>query len=610
MTAKSATANDRLSTFLDELAELVGRAGFALSGPRREELIRLRDRLRHDLGNHAARARDLDAPLLVVLGGVTGAGKSTVTNTLAGRPVVATGVIRPTTTHPTLLCNPADRSWFTGPRILEALTRQLVAPEDLAGAPDVPGVLRIVPVDDVRPGLALLDAPDIDSVATANRDLADLLLDAADLWLWFTTVGKYADAESMAYLARAARRGTALVVVLTQVRDPDRDPVLDDFSGKLAGAGIRPDAVVTVPWVDGMRRGGDTAAGGALPPQAIGELSSWMDRLADPDERRQRRRRTLAGAMAALDGELAPLTAAVEHELEVARDLVGVIDERYDEAVARFAATVDDGLPLRGEVLGRWTDYVGSSRMLELTGRVTTQARRWVGDLLRGSSGAGDRRIEREMRVEIADTVTATMTQLADLAAHETVERWNGLPEGRALAGKPPGAGDGAGPGGAGRPSGGAGRPDGHERGFADRCRDAVRDWQDAVVQLVAEKGVQRRTRARWMSTAVNAVATGAIVVTLASTGGLTGAEAGIATAAGAANQALLVALLGERTVRWLVTESRRDLVRRFEDLLVPERRRLVQAVAAAAPDPGLPAELRRTVNEARPLLAPTGRPR
>ena len=82
-------------------------------------------------------------------------------------------------------------------------------------------------------------------------------------------------------------------------------------------------------------------------------------------------------------------------------------------------------------------------------------------------------------------------------------------------------------------------------------------------------------------------------MVALASTGGLTGAEAGIATAAGAANQALLVTVLGERTVRWLVSESRKDLVRRFEALLVPERRRLSAAVAAASPDPDLPGELR-----------------
>ena len=42
----------------------------------------------------------LDAPLLVVLGGSTGAGKSTITNSLVGADVSLAGVLRPSTTHP------------------------------------------------------------------------------------------------------------------------------------------------------------------------------------------------------------------------------------------------------------------------------------------------------------------------------------------------------------------------------------------------------------------------------------------------------------------------------------------------------------------------------
>ena len=566
--------DSNLATVLGELAEVIGRAEFSLAGDRRPDLVAVRDRLIEDVGNSAARARDIDAPLLVVLGGVTGAGKSTVANTLAGRALVATGVIRPTTTQPALLCAPADVAWFTGPRLLTGLSRQVVGREELADAPVSPGTLRVIPLDEFAPGLALLDAPDVDSVSANNRDLANLLLDAADLWLWFTTVGKYADEESMRYLARAQRRGTALVVVLTQLREADHDVVVDDFSGKLAAAGVRPAALVVIPWVETASRSG------MLPDDAMRSLRSWLDRLADPAERSRQRRQTLEGAVRALGSEVEPLIAATEAELQHARGLMAAVDDAYDDAVAAFAATVDDGLPLRGEILGRWTDFVGSTRMLELTGRVTTQARRWVTDLMRGSTNAGERRLEREVRTEVAETVTSTMIRLVDLAATDTLDAWEEVPGGRALA-----ADDAL---------------RGHEDDLPDRARAAVQAWQEAVVDLVAEKGVQRRTRARWMSTAINALATGAIVVALASTGGLTGAEAGIATAAGAANQALLVTVLGERTVRWLVTESRTDLVRRFSELLVPERRRRSGAVAAAAPDPDLPDRLRAAVARVR----------
>src|SRR4051794_32852268 len=55
----------------------------------------------------------LDAPLLVVVGGSTGAGKSTLVNSLVRAPVSAPGVLRPTTRSPTLVCHPDDATWFT-----------------------------------------------------------------------------------------------------------------------------------------------------------------------------------------------------------------------------------------------------------------------------------------------------------------------------------------------------------------------------------------------------------------------------------------------------------------------------------------------------------------
>ncbi|HYY10796.1 MAG TPA: hypothetical protein VE781_07640, partial [Kineosporiaceae bacterium] len=46
------------------------------------------------------RLRRLDAPLLAVVGGSTGAGKSTLVNSIARREVTRSGVLRPTTRSP------------------------------------------------------------------------------------------------------------------------------------------------------------------------------------------------------------------------------------------------------------------------------------------------------------------------------------------------------------------------------------------------------------------------------------------------------------------------------------------------------------------------------
>ncbi|GAC1488010.1 MAG: hypothetical protein NVS2B15_04200 [Pseudarthrobacter sp.] len=149
------------------------------------------------------RYRSLDAPLLAVVGGSTGAGKSTLVNALVGHPVTRSGAIRPTTRQPILLHHPADAGWFEGQRVLPTLSRirgtvsSDSLPASRAGAtPDAEAISSLVLVADqaVPRGIALLDAPDVDSISDDNRRLAGQLLAAADLWIFVTTANRYADA--------------------------------------------------------------------------------------------------------------------------------------------------------------------------------------------------------------------------------------------------------------------------------------------------------------------------------------------------------------------------------------------------------------------------------
>src|SRR3712207_8459577 len=64
------------------------------------------------------RLATIDAPLLAVVGGLTGAGKSTLVNSLVGRRVTAPGVISPTTRATVLVHHSSDARWFTDDRIL------------------------------------------------------------------------------------------------------------------------------------------------------------------------------------------------------------------------------------------------------------------------------------------------------------------------------------------------------------------------------------------------------------------------------------------------------------------------------------------------------------
>src|SRR5919204_3335274 len=84
---------------LDELSALVAAATFRapVSGDGEEHRRRLAWHLREYL---LPRVRDLEAPLVAVLLGSTGAGKSSLLNGLAGRRISPSGVIRPTTRRP------------------------------------------------------------------------------------------------------------------------------------------------------------------------------------------------------------------------------------------------------------------------------------------------------------------------------------------------------------------------------------------------------------------------------------------------------------------------------------------------------------------------------
>ena len=156
------------------------------------------------------RLATIDAPLLAVVGGSTGAGKSTLVNSLVRRRVTAPGVIRPTTRAPVLVHHSSDARWFTDDRILPGLARSTGSGAD-------PRSLQLVVEESMPPGLALLDAPDIDSVVAENRQLAAQLLAAADLWLFVTSAARYADAVPWDFLISAAERSAAVAVVLDRV---------------------------------------------------------------------------------------------------------------------------------------------------------------------------------------------------------------------------------------------------------------------------------------------------------------------------------------------------------------------------------------------------------
>jgi hypothetical protein len=109
---------------LSALRERVDAARFPFPLPGAARARRTRQELIAQLDDYLVpRLRAPEAPLLAVVGGSTGAGKSTLVNSLVGRRISPSGVLRPTTRVPVLVCHPEDRAWFADPRVLPRLTR-------------------------------------------------------------------------------------------------------------------------------------------------------------------------------------------------------------------------------------------------------------------------------------------------------------------------------------------------------------------------------------------------------------------------------------------------------------------------------------------------------
>src|SRR5207249_2167012 len=78
----------------------------------------------------------------------------------------------------------------------------------LAGI-DVGRLVR-APATTASAGLAIVDAPDLDSVERANRVIADALVEAADLGIFVTSAIRYADKVPFDVIQRIAARRLAL----------------------------------------------------------------------------------------------------------------------------------------------------------------------------------------------------------------------------------------------------------------------------------------------------------------------------------------------------------------------------------------------------------------
>lgn len=565
-----------LAQSLRGLREQLAAVQLPLPLPGAAEHQRLAQHMREQLDDYVLpRLESIDAPLLCVVGGSTGAGKSTLVNTLVGRPVSQPGVIRPTTRSPVLVHHPDDLHWFDDDRVLPGLIRSTVSSQDARS-------LQLVAEPTLPRGLALVDAPDVDSVVEQNRVLAAQLLQAADLWLFVTSAARYADAVPWDYLRQAVQRRAAVAVVLNRVPPAAMVEVPPHLGQMMTERGLGESALFAVPETI-------TDQEGMLPDSAVSPIRTWLaDLAADQSTKAAVVMQTLGGAISNLVEQAPRIVAAAEDQAHALEQIRADALASYQEAARAVSVQTSDGTLLRGEVLARWHEFVGTGEFM----RAVEQKISWLRDRVWGAIVGKPPEVDN-MKVAVENGLEALLREQGNAAAERAEAAWQASPAGRDLLERH-------------RARGG----EDLSRASADyhaAVARAVRDWQGDVIELVAGEGMSKRSKARLLAFGVNGASVALMVAIFAQTGGLTGAEIGIAGGTSVVAQRLLEALMGDDAVRALAARAKSDLDARVETLMAGEFARYEAVLAGASGSPVQAEALREAIDGVRAVQSRDG---
>ncbi|WP_246104703.1 dynamin family protein [Rudaeicoccus suwonensis] len=557
----------RLLTALHALRDGIDSTRLPLQMPKVDRLRRDRAALLAQLDDYVVpRAAALDAPLLAVVGGSTGAGKSTLVNSIVGMQASRSGVLRPTTRASTLIHHPADGEWFAGDHVLPGLARVT----DAAETRD-PGTVRLIASESVPAGLALLDAPDIDSVDSENRTLARQLLSAADLWLFVTTAVRYADAVPWQLLQQATVRGTSVAVVLDRVPLDAMEEVRADLAGMLMEQGLGQSPVFAI---------AETAlsSNGLLPRAEVTRIVGWLNSLAaDTHARTIVIRRTLEGAVDSLDGRVLDLMTAAQAQRDGVQNLQRLAHEAYAAATEQVAVGIRDGSLLRGEALARWQEYVGTGEPLRQLDGGTGSVRDRVAAMLRGRN---HRQPVDEVGAALQAGLGALLVTRAETAALGAARAWRAAPGGAALV-------------------------EAHSElstvssGFGDQVDQLVRSWRDEIRGLARDQAGDTRLSPRFVAFGADGMSVLLMLVAFSANAGADGTRRGATGGSAILAQRLLESVYGETAAAALAARVRDRLLDRATELYAAEGSRFEAVLHEYAPE-GCLSDLGAAISEVK----------
>ncbi|WP_216389019.1 GTPase domain-containing protein [Arcanobacterium phocae] len=506
------------------------------------------------------RYRNMDAPILAVIGGSTGSGKSTLINSLVREHVAPASAVRPTTRQPMLMFNPADELWFDDDRILPELQRV----HGTTVHKQAQKHISLHATETLASGLALIDSPDIDSVAKENRELAAQLLAAADLWVFVTTAARYADAIPWALLDEAAERNIVVAIVLNRVPRGQGAEVRPDLVRRLnsRGLGSAPLFVISEQEFDEL---------GFIRDDDVASLRDWLTALTrDSAARSAVVRQTLSGAVANLTQSLSTIHDSYQEQIEAQESLQWDIDHACEESLGGIDRALRNGLLLRGEVLARWQDIVGTGTWTRVLEDGVSRFRDRVTNWFTGRTN------DKEAVAAIEEGVQTLLISQSEAAILQISTAWQR-----------------------------AGLIDTPQISYTSEQRQEeaatiVRQWQEELYDLISAESSSKKTTARFLALGVNAVGVALMITVFSATAGLAGGEVAIAGGTAVVAQRVLEAVFGDDAVRRMTkqaTASLHELAASFIEANIEEYRRALHELSL---DPTIEHSLAQVTTELR----------
>ncbi len=304
------------------------------NSPTAKLAARCLERLERDLLPRTAGAHE---HLVAGIVGPNNAGKSLLFNSLVGHKI-----------SPSEPRGGATRCLIgaTSAELAQALLREPslaqfpLTPIHFEGAPELvlragenaadPAELLLVELDDFPPGVLLIDAPDFDSILTANRAASESLMQVADLALVVVTRHTYHNELVVRFLEAWLRFGRPWALIYNEAYEDET--VTAEHAASLADKlGTPPVAVFTAPFDMELQRGNASlqptaltpalAPSSAFSPAAQTPLSQWLF----GEERKLLKASALAASTANLRDEVSSLVEELRSEGDLAARLLQAV---------------------------------------------------------------------------------------------------------------------------------------------------------------------------------------------------------------------------------------------------------------------------------------------